>query len=89
MAGVAAQIISGRDLPMVTQNYITESLQAAVYPVGSSTSIRNSLLQYQQILINQARKNLRARYPESNINKWHTIQVYNGKSTISIRSRFF
>ena len=41
MAGVAAQIISGRDLPMVTQNYITESLQAAVYPVGSSTSIRN------------------------------------------------
>ena len=52
MAGVAAQIISGRDLPMVTQNYITESLQAAVYPVGSSTSIRNSLLQYQQILRN-------------------------------------
>ena len=72
MAGVAAQIISGRDLPMVTQNYITESLQAAVYPVGSSTSIRNSLLQYQQILINQARKNLRARYPESvSINGTH------------------
>ena len=72
MAGVAAQIVSGRDLPMVTQNYITESLQAAVYPVGSSTSIRNSLLQYQQILINQARKNLRARYPESvSINGTH------------------
>ena len=42
MAGVAAQIMSGRDIPMATQNYITESLQAAVYPVGSSTSIRNS-----------------------------------------------
>ena len=72
MAGVAAQIISGRDIPMATQNYITESLQAAVYPVGSSTSIRNSLLQYQQILIQQARKNLRARYPESvSINGTH------------------
>ena len=65
MAGVAAQVISGRDIPMATQNYITESLSAAVYPVGSSTSIRNSLLQYQQILTQQARKNLRARYPES------------------------
>lgn len=72
MAGVAAQIMSGRDIPMATQNYITESLQAAVYPVGSSTSIRNSLLQYQQILIQQARKNLRARYPESvSINGTH------------------
>tara|TARA_R100000742_G_C4279042_1_gene102731 strand:- start:2431 stop:3447 length:1017 start_codon:yes stop_codon:yes gene_type:complete len=72
MAGVTAQIISGRDIPMATQNYITESLQAAVYPVGSSTSIRNSLLQYQQILIQQARKNLRARYPESvSINGTH------------------
>ena len=72
MAGVAAQIMSGRDIPMATQNYITESLQAAVYPVGSSTSIRNSLLQYQQILIQQARKNLRARYPQSvSINGTH------------------
>ena len=72
MAGVAEQIMSGRDIPMATQNYITESLQAAVYPVGSSTSIRNSLLQYQQILIQQARKNLRARYPESvSINGTH------------------
>lgn len=72
MAGVAAQMMSGRDIPMATQNYITESLQAAVYPVGSSTSIRNSLLQYQQILIQQARKNLRARYPESvSINGTH------------------
>jgi hypothetical protein len=35
------------------------------YPVGSSNSIRNSLLQYQQLLINQARKYLRAKYPES------------------------
>ena len=72
MVGAVAQMLSELDVDTPTQNYITESLQAAVYPVGSSTSIRNSLLQYQQILINQARKNLRARYPESvSINGTH------------------
>ena len=64
MAGVAAQMIAGRDIPAATTEYITDSIQASVYPVGSSSSIRNSLLQYQQILIQQARKDLRARYPE-------------------------
>ena len=64
MAGVAAQMIAGRDIPAATTEYITDSIQASVYPVNSSSSIRNSLLQYQQILIQQARKNLRARYPE-------------------------
>ena len=34
------------------------------YPVGSTNSIRNSLLQYQQLLLQQARKDLRARFPE-------------------------
>lgn len=65
MAGVAAQMMSGRDIPAATQSYITESLQAQAFPVGSGTSIRNSLLQYQQILITQARKYLRAKYPEA------------------------
>ena len=65
MAGVAAQMMSGRDIPAATQSFITESLQAQAFPVGSGTSIRNSLLQYQQILITQARKYLRAKYPEA------------------------
>jgi len=64
MAGVAAQMIAGKDIPAATTEYITDSIQANVYPVGSSSNIRNSLLQYQQILIQQARKDLRARYPE-------------------------
>jgi hypothetical protein len=64
MAGVAAQMIAGKDIPAATTEYISDSIQASVYPVGSSSSIRNSLLQYQQILIQQARKDLRARYPE-------------------------
>jgi hypothetical protein len=64
MAGVAAQMISGKDIPTYTAEYITEQMQVSNFPVNSSTSIRNSLLQYQQVLINQARKDLRARYPE-------------------------
>jgi len=64
MAGVAAQMIAGKDIPTYTADYISEQMQVQNYPVNSSTNIRNSLLQYQQVLINQARKDLRARYPE-------------------------
>jgi len=65
MAGVAAQLMAGKDIPAATTQYITEQMAISGYPVGSSNSIRNSLLQYQQLLINQARKYLRAKYPES------------------------
>jgi len=65
MAGVAAHMMSGRDIPSATTNYITDQMAAQAYPVGSSNSIRNSLLQYQQLLITQARKYLRAKYPEA------------------------
>ena len=64
MAGVAAQMIAGKDIPTYTSDYITEQMSVTNYPVNSSSNIRNSLLQYQQVLINQARKDLRARYPE-------------------------
>ena len=65
MAGVAAQLVSSRDIPTATSSYISEQLSVSNYPVGSSNSLRNSLLQYQQLLLNQARKFLRAKYPES------------------------
>jgi hypothetical protein len=64
MAGVAAQLIAGRDIPSATTDYITDQMAVQGYPVGSSNSVRNSLLQYQQLLLNQARKYLRAKYPE-------------------------
>lgn len=64
MAGVAAQMIAGKDINKVDAKYITEQIATSAYPVGSSNTIRNSLLQYQNILIQQARKNLRAKYPE-------------------------
>ena len=65
MAGVAAQLMAGRDIPAATTDYISDQMSLSSYPVGSSNSIRNSLLQYQQLLINQARKYLRAKYPEA------------------------
>ena len=64
MAGVAAQMVAGKDIGKIDANYITEQISVSNAPIGSSNSIRNSLLQYQNLLIQQARKNLRAKYPE-------------------------
>ena len=65
MSGVAAQMISGKDIKNLDAKYITDQIAVANTPIGSSNTIRNSLLQYQQLLIQQARKNLRARFPEA------------------------
>ena len=65
MAGVAAQMLAGRDIPSATTDSISEQLAESNFPVGSANSVRNSLLQYQQLLMNQARKYLRAKYPEA------------------------
>ena len=64
MAGVAAQLISGRDIPTATADYITDQMGTSNFPVNSASNIRTSLLRYQSDLIEQARKDLRARYPE-------------------------
>ena len=70
MAGVAAQMMAGRDIPTATADYISDQLATTNFPVDSGTRIRNSLLAYQRALIQQARKDLRARYPEAvSINK--------------------
>lgn len=65
MAGVAAQLMAGRDVPTATSDYISDQLSTQSFPVGSAATIRNSLLAYQRALIQQARKDLRARYPET------------------------
>ena len=59
------QLLSGRDIPTATADYISDQLSVSAFPVGSASNIRNSLLQYQQLLVNQARKHLRAKYPEA------------------------
>ena len=64
MAGAAAQMLSGRDIPAATSDFITDQLAVSTYPVGASSNIRNGLLSYQATLIDQAKKDLKARYPE-------------------------
>ena len=64
MAGVAAQMMAGRDIPSATTDYITDQLSVSNFPVDSATRVRNSLLAYQRALLQQARKDLRARFPE-------------------------
>ena len=64
MAGAAAQMLSGRDIPAATADFITDQLAIRSYPVGASSNIRNGLLSYQQTLLDQAKKDLKARYPE-------------------------
>ena len=64
MAGAAAQLVVGKDINKINASYITEQLETATSPIGSSNSISQSLLRYQQLLIQQARSNLRSKYPE-------------------------
>ena len=64
MAGAAAQMLSGRDIPAATADFITDQLAVGSYPVGASSNIRNGLLSYQATLLDQAKKDLKARYPE-------------------------
>lgn len=64
MTGAAAQLVVGKDISRLNTPYITEQLEAATSPIGSSNSISQSLLRYQQLLITQARSNLRSKYPE-------------------------
>ena len=65
MSGVAAQLLAGKDIPSATTDYISDQRSVSNFPVGSANSVRNSLLQYQQLLVNQARTYLRAKYPEA------------------------
>ena len=64
MTGVAAQLVAGKDISKLNTSYITQQLETSVNPVGNSNSIGQSLLRYQQLLIQQARSNLRSKYPE-------------------------
>ena len=61
MAGVAAHMLSGRDIPAATTEFVTDQLGTANFPVGAASNIRNGLLSYQATLLEQAKKDLKAR----------------------------
>ena len=65
MSGVAAQMISGKDIKNIDAKYITDQIAVSNTPIGSSNTIRNSLLQYQQLLIQQARKKFKGKISRS------------------------
>ena len=64
MAGASAQMLVGKDIKQINAAYITDQIAVQNAPVGSSNTISSSLLRYQQLLIQQARSNLRSKYPE-------------------------
>ena len=65
MAGVAAQMMAGRDIPAATADYISDQMSIQNFPAGTGASVRNSLLRYQQVLLTQAKKYLKAKYPDA------------------------
>lgn len=60
VVGAAAQVVAGRDLDPLSQEYIVEQMEAENLPVGSGQRVRNGLLQLHQAYMTQARRNLRA-----------------------------
>lgn len=60
VVGAAAQVVGGRDLDPLSQEYIVEALEREGLPVGSAQRVRNGLLQLHQSYLTQARRNLRA-----------------------------
>ena len=62
MTGVATQLIAG-DISKLNASYITEQLKTSVV-LQTVQATWKRLLRYQQLLIQQARSNLRSKYPE-------------------------
>lgn len=58
-----AYLLAGRELPAVTQEFLTRQLEQQNFPVGSATRVRDGLLRYAEHLTEKARADLRNRYP--------------------------
>lgn len=65
MVGAAAQMLSVRELDAVNVEFVTEAMRSEGFPVGSATRLRESLLRYHALLLDQARAQLLNQYPES------------------------
>lgn len=60
VVGAAAQVLAGRELDAVTQEYITEAMQSESFPTGSAGRLRDNLLRYHAYLLEQARSSARS-----------------------------
>lgn len=60
VVGAAAQLVAGRDLEPLSQEYIVEQMEQEGLPVGSAQRVRNGLMQLHQAWLTQARRNFRS-----------------------------
>jgi hypothetical protein len=58
VAGIAAQMLAGRDIDHATQEFITEQLEAQGFPVGSGRRVLSGLITYRDYLIQKETKAL-------------------------------
>ena len=62
MAGVAADLFAGRDLPASHVEWVGGVLQAENIPVGTRAQLSVGLARYRELLIERAQKEMRAEY---------------------------
>lgn len=64
VVGSAAQVLAGRELDQVTQEFVTEQVRGQGYPVESASRQRNELIRLYQLMIQQAQSRLMAERDE-------------------------
>ena len=62
MAGAAADLMIGRDIPASQTEWVKSVLEATDIPVGTRMSIGGGLRQYRNLLLNAAMKEMKAEY---------------------------
>jgi hypothetical protein len=65
MAGAAADVMAGRDIPAAQTEWVKSVLEAENIRVGTRMSIAGGLRQYRAILLREARKEMKAEYRTS------------------------
>lgn len=60
VVGTAAQILSGRDVEVATQDFVTEALQAQTMPAGTEGRIASRLTALHELWLNDASRRLSA-----------------------------
>lgn len=63
LADVGAQLLSGVDIDAGTQEVLTRQLRLERFPVRSGVTISQALIRYREYLVDQAHKDLTAKYP--------------------------
>jgi hypothetical protein len=62
MAGAAADLFAGRDLPAAQTDWISATLEAETMRVGTRTSLATALARYRELLMSRARLEMRNEY---------------------------